>query len=161
AVLSLLFTVYVHHRELHSFPTRRSSDLRHDAVELSGAGRGPGGEQVDHPQYLAKPSSAAASGQDVQAVARRQVSGEIDRCSGLVSESAAAGAGAVCGREDADSGAGSHAAGPAHETGPLRHHDARLQAQWNHHLVCRARSLARTRGWAMLRTASTPRVLAF
>ena len=36
-----------------------------------------------------------------------------------------------------DSGTGSHAAGPADEKGPLRHHDARLQAQRHHHLVCR------------------------
>src|SRR6202521_290291 len=40
----------------------------YDAVELSGAGRGPRGEQVDHPQYLARSPSAAASGQDIQAV---------------------------------------------------------------------------------------------
>src|SRR5208337_151813 len=133
---------------------------RHDAVELSAAGRSPGGEQVDGAQYLAGASSAAASGQDVQAVAGCQVSGEIDRCGGPVSESAAAGAGAVRGREDADSGARSHAARPADEKGPLWNHDPRLQAQRDHDLVCRLGSLARACGWTMLRTASTPGVLA-
>src|ERR1700676_1263825 len=41
----------------------------YDAVEFSGAVRGPRGEQVDHPQYLARSPSPAASGQDIQAVA--------------------------------------------------------------------------------------------
>ena len=43
--------------------------------------------------------------------------------------------------------------------GPLRHDDARLQAQWHHHAVCRPGSLGRTGGGPVLRTASASGVL--
>jgi len=41
--------------------------------------------------------------------------------------------------KEPDSGAGSDSPGIAHQEGPLRHYDARLQAQRHHDPVCRAR----------------------
>src|SRR5205807_9380416 len=47
AHLSSLFSAHGPHRELHSFPTRRSSDLAHDGLTL-----GAQGSQEDGPLHL-------------------------------------------------------------------------------------------------------------
>ncbi len=51
---------------------------------------------------------------------------KIDRCDRPVLESAATGAGTLRGREESDSGVGSHPAWIAHQEGALRHDDPRL-----------------------------------
>ena len=48
-------------------------------------------------------------------------------------------------REEPDPGARPHPAGTADEAGARRHHDARLQAAWHHHAVCRAQRARRHR----------------
>jgi len=49
----------------------------------------------------------------------------------------------------ANPGARPHPARFADEEGPLRDNDARLQAPWHHHLVCRAQRLGRPDHWPL------------
>ena len=66
-------------------------------LELPNDGGANRGQQVHRQQYLAKPQFEAASEQDFQAITRRAVLGEADRCSGPLPESSTAGDGFVCG----------------------------------------------------------------
>src|SRR5436309_421696 len=124
-----------------------------DAVELPTHGGEPGGKQVHRQQHLAQPQSQAPPGQELQAVARSPISGEAHGCGWFVFESSPADHGAVRGREEPDSGVGPHATRPDPEEGALRHHDARLQAQWHYYAVCCLGSSAGPGHRPMLRAA--------
>ena len=125
-----------------------------DAVELPTYGGESAGEQVHRQQHLAQSQSQAASGQELQAIARSQIYGEAHGCSRSVFESSAASHGTVRGREEPDSGIGPHATKLAFEKGALRYHDARLQAQWYDHAVCCLGGSAGQSHRPMLRAAS-------
>src|SRR5512143_3068457 len=101
------------------------------------AARG-GGQPGHRAPGLAGPGAAAASGGDVQVVHRSAVRGEARRRCRAVPEPAGEGRGAVPGREEPGAGVGPHPAVAAHEEGPGRHHDPRLQAQRDDHAVRRA-----------------------
>ena len=73
--------------------------------------------------------SEAPSGEDVQAVERQAFRGEARRRGRPVLGPAGQGRGVVYGRKVSDTGPRPHPAEPAHEEGPCRHDDARLQTQ--------------------------------
>src|SRR5947207_719794 len=102
-----------------------------DAVELSADGASAGREQIHGEHHLAQPQLETAPPQELQALARRAVYGEADRCGGAVPESPGRSRGTVHGREDPDPGPGSHAAWIAYEKGPPGDDDPRLRAQWH------------------------------
>jgi putative transposase len=63
--------------------------------------------------------------------------GEGARHRRVVLESPAERGRAVCGREEPDSGAGTHPADAAHRAGLRGRRNPRIPAPWDHHLVCR------------------------
>ena len=116
---------------------------RGDALDGARLGEDGRPQPGDGAQDSRPPQNQAAPGVVLQGLDRSGVHEEDLRRRGAVNGSAGSGGGAVDRREDADSGAGTDAEGPADEGGAARDDDARLQAERNHDPVRRAEHLGR------------------
>src|ERR1700674_3111338 len=108
--------------------------------------------------HLAGLRAGAAPAAPLQALDRSDFRGEGARHRGTVLASAGERGSAVCGREEPDSGAGTHPAHAAHRAGVRRRRNPRLSASWNHDPVCRAGHGQGYGAHALSATASASRI---
>ena len=107
------------------------------------------------PEYLARARPQAASGGQLQGLQRPGVRGESRGRGRPLPRSAGQGGGLFGRREEPNPGTRPQPTGPAHEEGPGRHHDPRLQAPRHDHPV-RGAQPARWQGHRPLHEAPPP-----